>query len=98
MLMRLTLACLTTVSQPPKELFIEVRAVKDCGELLTYYGLLKLDIDTTHFVRRFVIVICVFMASLNHLCALCSFFNCRSDVEHLIRQGNLVQVTAETGV
>jgi hypothetical protein len=39
--------------QPPKELFIEVRAVRDCGELLTYYGTLKLDRDTTHFARRY---------------------------------------------
>ena len=79
-------------TQPPKELFIEVRAMRDCGELLTYYGLLKLDRGSTHFVRRYWM----------HYMLLFFYFVIvlfgRSDVEHLIRQGSLVQVTAETGV
>ena len=38
--------------RPPKELLIEVRALADCGELLTEHsGLVNLDKGTSHFLR-----------------------------------------------
>lgn len=61
---------LTADLQPPKDLYIEVRVVKDCGEVLTESGPIHLAMNTRHYLRR-------------------------SDVEHLIRQGALVQIQSE---
>jgi len=39
--------------EPPKELFIEVRMVEDCGEIfLPETGIVKLQKDTMHYLRR----------------------------------------------
>eukprot|EP00516_Mucochytrium_quahogii_P008908 CAMPEP_0203766582 /NCGR_PEP_ID=MMETSP0099_2-20121227/502_1 /ASSEMBLY_ACC=CAM_ASM_000209 /TAXON_ID=96639 /ORGANISM=" , Strain NY0313808BC1" /LENGTH=199 /DNA_ID=CAMNT_0050662957 /DNA_START=39 /DNA_END=638 /DNA_ORIENTATION=- len=59
---------LTSDMQPPKNLFIEVRVLEDCGEVLTDSGSINLAKNTTHYLRR-------------------------SDVEHLIRQGMLKQIS-----
>ncbi|RUS23288.1 DNA replication complex GINS protein psf1 [Endogone sp. FLAS-F59071] len=37
---------------PPKDLFIEVRVTKDCGEIQTEYGFLNLTMGSQFFVRR----------------------------------------------
>lgn len=42
--------------EPPKELLIEIRVIKDCGEIMTDLGPVKLDAGTTHFLRRYVVV------------------------------------------
>ncbi|GBG32447.1 DNA replication complex GINS protein PSF1 [Hondaea fermentalgiana] len=55
--------------EPPKNLYVEVRVLRDCGEIDTVSGPVVLAKDTTHNLRR-------------------------SDVEHLIRQGALEQVTS----
>ncbi|OQR93597.1 DNA replication complex GINS protein PSF1 [Thraustotheca clavata] len=38
--------------QPPKDLFIEVRVLKDCGEIYTENGAIHLRANSTHFLRR----------------------------------------------
>ncbi|KAF0691390.1 Aste57867_17357 [Aphanomyces stellatus] len=38
--------------QPPKDLYIEVRVVKDCGEIYTENGPVQLQVNSTHFLRR----------------------------------------------
>mmetsp|Transcript_21023 Transcript_21023/g.41232 ORF Transcript_21023/g.41232 Transcript_21023/m.41232 type:complete len:195 (+) Transcript_21023:198-782(+) len=55
--------------EPPKNLYVEVRVLRDCGELDTISGTIVLAKDTTHNLRR-------------------------ADVEHLIRQGALEQISS----
>lgn len=43
---------LNATLQPPKELFLYVRVLKDCGELHTENGLVRLVKDTQHYLRR----------------------------------------------
>lgn len=38
--------------QPPKDLYIEVRVLRDCGEVMTENGLVHLEANSTHFLRR----------------------------------------------
>ena len=38
--------------QPPKDLYIEVRVVVDCGEIMTDTGSVNLEAGTVHFLRR----------------------------------------------
>ncbi|TDH70726.1 hypothetical protein CCR75_004228 [Bremia lactucae] len=38
--------------KPPKELYIEVRVLRDCGELMTESGLVNLEVHSQHFLRR----------------------------------------------
>lgn len=60
---------LTANVTPPKEPFIEVRALQDCGEIVSSDGTsIRLDKNTTNLVRR-------------------------EDVEHLIKQGYLEQLS-----
>jgi len=37
---------------PPKQLFVEVRALQDYGEVLTDTGVVNLKKNTVHFLRR----------------------------------------------
>lgn len=37
---------------PPKDLYIEVRALRDVGEIQTEAGTVQLDRDTVHLLRR----------------------------------------------
>ncbi|KAJ0399549.1 hypothetical protein P43SY_006095 [Pythium insidiosum] len=43
---------LTADATPPKDLFVEVRVLKDCGEIMTENGLVNLEVNSTHFLRR----------------------------------------------
>lgn len=43
---------LTQEQHPPKDLFVEVRVLKDHGEIQTDSGAVKLDKNTNHFMRR----------------------------------------------
>ena len=43
---------LTAAPLPPKELFVEVRVLRDCGELQTEYGTVNLQKNSQHFLRR----------------------------------------------
>ncbi|CCI44558.1 unnamed protein product [Albugo candida] len=43
----------TTDLAPPKNLYIEVRVLHDCGELMTESGVVNLEANSTHFLRRF---------------------------------------------
>ena len=38
--------------KPPKELFLQVRALVDCGEVATESGFVTLSRNTTHYLRR----------------------------------------------
>ncbi|ANZ75336.1 BA75_03293T0 [Komagataella pastoris] len=38
--------------EPPKEIFIDVRVLKDAGEILTEYGVFNLTKDSQFFVRQ----------------------------------------------
>ena len=39
--------------EPPKDLFIEIRALKDCGEIMSADGTtIRLDKNSTNLVRR----------------------------------------------
>ena len=38
--------------QPPKDLMIEVRVLKDCGEIYTEQGPVTLEVNSTHYLRR----------------------------------------------
>ncbi|KAJ3057515.1 DNA replication protein psf1 [Rhizophlyctis rosea] len=37
---------------PPKDLFVEVRVLKDCGEVMTESGPVRLMKDTQHYLKR----------------------------------------------
>lgn len=43
---------LTSNVEPPKELYVEVRITKDCGEIMTDAGPVMLDAGSTHFIKR----------------------------------------------
>uniref|UniRef100_H3GD70 DNA replication complex GINS protein PSF1 C-terminal domain-containing protein n=1 Tax=Phytophthora ramorum TaxID=164328 RepID=H3GD70_PHYRM len=38
--------------KPPKDLYIEVRVLRDCGEVMTESGLVNLEAHSQHFLRR----------------------------------------------
>ncbi|TMW63790.1 hypothetical protein Poli38472_002731 [Pythium oligandrum] len=43
---------LTADAKPPKDLYVEVRVLKGCGEIMTENGLVNLEVNSTHFLRR----------------------------------------------
>jgi hypothetical protein len=43
------------ILQPPKDLMIEVRAVKDAGKIMTDSGPVSLDKGSIHFLKRYVV-------------------------------------------
>ncbi|TPX35509.1 hypothetical protein SmJEL517_g02115 [Synchytrium microbalum] len=43
---------LTAAPVPPGDVFVEVRVLKDCGEVLTESGTIQLAKGTQHYVRR----------------------------------------------
>ena len=43
---------LTSDLQPPKELFVQVRVLRDCGDIYTDDGTVSLKAQTTHHLRR----------------------------------------------
>ncbi|ORY04210.1 GINS complex, Psf1 component [Basidiobolus meristosporus CBS 931.73] len=38
--------------QPPKDLYIEVRVLKDCGEIQTDNGAIRLEKNSQHFIKK----------------------------------------------
>ncbi|KAJ1679920.1 DNA replication protein psf1 [Spiromyces aspiralis] len=42
----------TSIEHPPRDLFIEVRVVKDCGEVQTEFGMVNLEQGSQHYLRR----------------------------------------------
>ncbi|KAJ1912330.1 DNA replication protein psf1 [Mycoemilia scoparia] len=40
------------IEHPPRELFIEVRVVQDCGQVQTEFGTVNLEKGSQHFLRR----------------------------------------------
>ncbi|KUF78288.1 DNA replication complex GINS protein PSF1 [Phytophthora nicotianae] len=49
-------ACIARVTsqdmKPPKDLYVEVRVLRDCGEVMTESGLVNLEAHSQHFLRR----------------------------------------------
>ncbi|GAB9462575.1 DNA replication complex gins protein psf1 [Globisporangium polare] len=43
---------LSADSKPPKDLYVEVRVLRDCGEIMTESGIVNLEANSTHFLRR----------------------------------------------
>lgn len=43
---------ITAGTQPPKDLYIEVRVIADCGAVMTEFGPVTLKPGTAHFLRR----------------------------------------------
>lgn len=58
---------LTAASVPPKELFVEVRVLRDCGELQTEYGVVNLQKNSQHFLRRTDVEHLIKQGYLQHL-------------------------------
>jgi GINS complex subunit 1 len=52
---------------PPKELYIEVRALIDCGEIFTDSGLVRLEKGTRHHLRRSDVDHLIRQGKLEHL-------------------------------
>ncbi|DAZ98593.1 TPA: hypothetical protein N0F65_001012 [Lagenidium giganteum] len=43
---------LSADAKPPKDLYVEVRVLKGCGEIMTETGAVNLEANSTHFLRR----------------------------------------------
>jgi GINS complex subunit 1 len=52
---------------PPKELFIQVRCLKEHGEIFTENGSIKLEKGTQHFVRRSDVELLIRQGVLQHI-------------------------------
>lgn len=77
--------------KPPKDLLIEVRALKSCGEVMTEGGPITLEKGSTHFVRRYQQKFNTQLISPNNDL----LFNFRTDVEQYIRRGLVAHVQSE---
>ncbi|KAJ8904446.1 hypothetical protein NDN08_000964 [Rhodosorus marinus] len=58
---------LTAELQPPKDLYIEVRVLKDCGSILTDSGTVNLKSGTAHFLPRVDVEHLVRQGALEHV-------------------------------
>ena len=38
--------------EPPRDLFVEIRVLKGCGEIMTERGPVTLDVGSTHYLKR----------------------------------------------
>ena len=38
--------------EPPRDLYVEVRVLKECGEIVTERGPVTLDLGSTHYLKR----------------------------------------------
>ena len=38
--------------EPPKDLYVEIRVINDCGEIITQDGIVNLEKNTIHFLRK----------------------------------------------
>ena len=54
--------------KPPKDLFIEVRVLRDCGTIQTESGALTLDANTIHHVRRRDVELLIRQGALEQTC------------------------------
>ncbi|KAI9920960.1 hypothetical protein PsorP6_001730 [Peronosclerospora sorghi] len=43
---------LSADTKPPKDLYIEVRVLRDCGDVMTESGVINLEAHSQHFLRR----------------------------------------------
>ncbi|KAJ1462495.1 hypothetical protein M885DRAFT_505393 [Pelagophyceae sp. CCMP2097] len=59
---------LTAGTRPPKDLFIEVRASVDCGQVATEHsGIITLDQGTSHFLRASDVEHLIHQGMLEHI-------------------------------
>ncbi|KAJ2746319.1 DNA replication protein psf1 [Coemansia sp. BCRC 34301] len=52
---------------PPRDLFIEVRVIKDCGEIVTENGVVNLQAGTQHYLHRSDVEHLVTIGYLEHI-------------------------------
>ncbi|KAJ2822277.1 DNA replication protein psf1 [Coemansia sp. 'formosensis'] len=52
---------------PPRDLFIEVRVIKDCGEIVTENGVVNLQVGTQHYLHRSDVEHLVTIGYLEHV-------------------------------
>jgi GINS complex subunit 1 len=58
---------LTAEAQPPKDLYIEVRVVRDCGAVVTDSGPVTLKPGTAHFLKRTDVEHLIRQGALQHI-------------------------------
>lgn len=58
---------LTADQKPPRDLYIEVRVLRDCGDLMTDHGAVALRKGTAHFLRRVDVEHLVRQGALEHV-------------------------------
>lgn len=58
---------LTADAAPPRDLFVEVRVLKDCGSVLTDSGPVDLKPGTAHFLKRVDVEHLIRQGSLQHI-------------------------------
>jgi GINS complex subunit 1 len=58
---------LTAEAQPPKDLYIEVRVIKDCGAVVTDSGNVTLKPGTAHFLKRTDVEHLIRQGALEHI-------------------------------
>ncbi|OLY78679.1 DNA replication complex GINS protein PSF1 [Smittium mucronatum] len=55
------------LTKPPRDLFIEVRVIKECGEIQTEFGVVNLEKDSQHFLRRTDVENLINLGYLQHI-------------------------------
>lgn len=55
LMLLLILQLLSQDLKPPKDLYVEVRVLRDCGEVMTESGVVNLAAHSQHFLRRVVV-------------------------------------------
>ena len=58
---------LTTDLKPPRDLFIEVRVLRDCGSVITDAGTVDLKAGTAHFLKRSDVESLIRQGALEHV-------------------------------
>jgi GINS complex subunit 1 len=58
---------LTADAQPPKDLYIEVRVISDCGSVITDSGPVALKPGTAHFLKRADVEHLIRQGALEHI-------------------------------
>ncbi|OMH85320.1 DNA replication complex GINS protein PSF1 [Zancudomyces culisetae] len=62
-----TLDWTSSLEKPPVELFIEVRVLRECGEIMTEFGVINLQENSQHYVRRSDVETLINLGYLMHI-------------------------------
>ncbi|OMJ09979.1 DNA replication complex GINS protein psf1 [Smittium culicis] len=55
------------LTKPPRDLFIEVRVIRECGEIQTEFGIVNLERGSQHFLRRTDVENLINLGYLQHI-------------------------------